>query len=210
MDMDSYEETRLSRDDSWAKYLKEGTTCSLLFYSGKVSLCIYYCGVPNRSKITAAAGANTTAFYICAAPAERQCNHSTVSISALTCEVTMCTFPLQRHVFWVLGFRFRLGFRGLNPKPFGLCPASWGLYLNASMLICHILRLLQPSCCREHRAEFNMWQVSEEGSACKSQLSQQSRMLDISICCLFCLFHLAVLCDSLSCGAYGTFCYGLS
>ena len=24
------------------------------------------------------------------------------------------------------------------------------------------------------------------------------------------LFHLAVLCDSLRCGAYGTFCYGIS
>jgi Elongation factor P, C-terminal/Elongation factor P (EF-P) OB domain len=35
MDMDSYEETRLQRDD-WAKYLKEGSICSLMFYSGKV------------------------------------------------------------------------------------------------------------------------------------------------------------------------------
>ncbi|WIA11785.1 hypothetical protein OEZ85_011878 [Tetradesmus obliquus] len=35
MDQDTYEETRLARDD-WAKFLKEGAICSLLFYSGKV------------------------------------------------------------------------------------------------------------------------------------------------------------------------------
>lgn len=35
MDTESYEETRLKRDD-WAEYLKEGCTCSLLFYNGKV------------------------------------------------------------------------------------------------------------------------------------------------------------------------------
>lgn len=35
MDTESYEETRLPRDD-WAKYLKEGTTCTLVFYNGKV------------------------------------------------------------------------------------------------------------------------------------------------------------------------------
>jgi translation elongation factor P/translation initiation factor 5A len=35
MDQDTYEETRLGRDD-WAKFLKEGAICSLLFYSGKV------------------------------------------------------------------------------------------------------------------------------------------------------------------------------
>ena len=35
MDNESYEETRLPRDD-WAKYLKEGTTCTLVFYNGKV------------------------------------------------------------------------------------------------------------------------------------------------------------------------------
>jgi elongation factor P len=35
MDVDSYEETRLPRDD-WAKYLKEGTTCTLVFFNGKV------------------------------------------------------------------------------------------------------------------------------------------------------------------------------
>lgn len=36
MDMESYNETRLSRDESWAKYLKEGAICSLMFYDGKV------------------------------------------------------------------------------------------------------------------------------------------------------------------------------
>eukprot|EP00775_Hariotina_reticulata_P003323 gene3323-3600_t len=35
MDMQSYEETRLAKDD-WAKYLKEGAVCSLMFYQGKV------------------------------------------------------------------------------------------------------------------------------------------------------------------------------
>jgi hypothetical protein len=35
MDNESYEETRLPKDD-WAKYLKEGTTCSLVFWNGKV------------------------------------------------------------------------------------------------------------------------------------------------------------------------------
>ena len=35
MDNESYEETRLPRDD-WAKYLKEGTTCTLVFFNGKV------------------------------------------------------------------------------------------------------------------------------------------------------------------------------
>ena len=35
MDMGTYEETRLPRDE-WAKYLKEGTICSLLSYNGKV------------------------------------------------------------------------------------------------------------------------------------------------------------------------------
>jgi hypothetical protein len=41
MDMDSYEETRLPRDD-WAKYLKEGAICSLLFYAGKVRECVWW------------------------------------------------------------------------------------------------------------------------------------------------------------------------
>lgn len=36
MDMETYNETRLSRDDAWAKYLKEGAVCSLMFYDGKV------------------------------------------------------------------------------------------------------------------------------------------------------------------------------
>jgi elongation factor P len=35
MDVSSYEETRLPRDD-WANFLKEGATCELLFYNGKV------------------------------------------------------------------------------------------------------------------------------------------------------------------------------
>lgn len=35
MDIESYEETRLKRDD-WANFLKEGATCELLFYNGKV------------------------------------------------------------------------------------------------------------------------------------------------------------------------------
>ncbi|KAI8472136.1 MAG: elongation factor P (EF-P) KOW-like domain-containing protein [Monoraphidium minutum] len=35
MDNESYEETRLPKDD-WAQFLKEGTTCSLLFFNGKV------------------------------------------------------------------------------------------------------------------------------------------------------------------------------
>lgn len=36
MDMGSYEETRLARDDDWAKYLKEGAICYLVFYQNKV------------------------------------------------------------------------------------------------------------------------------------------------------------------------------
>lgn len=36
MDMGTYEETRLARDD-WAKYLKEGAICYLVFYNGQVS-----------------------------------------------------------------------------------------------------------------------------------------------------------------------------
>ncbi|PNH11005.1 Elongation factor P [Tetrabaena socialis] len=35
MDTETYEETRLKRDD-WAEYLKEGTKVELLFYNGKV------------------------------------------------------------------------------------------------------------------------------------------------------------------------------
>ncbi|KAL6746528.1 organellar elongation factor P [Haematococcus lacustris] len=36
MDNENYEETRLKRDDEWAAFLKEGLTCSLLFFNGKV------------------------------------------------------------------------------------------------------------------------------------------------------------------------------
>jgi hypothetical protein len=37
MDQSTYEETRLPRDNEWAAFLKEGATCELLFYNGKVS-----------------------------------------------------------------------------------------------------------------------------------------------------------------------------
>lgn len=36
MDMQSYEETRVQRDESWAKYLKEGDDVSVLLWNGKV------------------------------------------------------------------------------------------------------------------------------------------------------------------------------
>eukprot|EP00892_Ulva_mutabilis_P009742 jgi/Ulvmu1/713/UM010_0085.1 len=36
MDMESYEEVRLPRDDEWAQYLPEGTNCDLLFFNGEV------------------------------------------------------------------------------------------------------------------------------------------------------------------------------
>jgi translation elongation factor P len=36
MDMTSYEETRVMKDDSWAKYLKEGMDVSVLVWNGKV------------------------------------------------------------------------------------------------------------------------------------------------------------------------------
>ena len=36
MDNENYEETRLKKDDAWAKYMKEGTEASLLFWNGKV------------------------------------------------------------------------------------------------------------------------------------------------------------------------------
>lgn len=36
MDMTSYEETRVKRDESWAKYLKEGMDVSVLVWNGKV------------------------------------------------------------------------------------------------------------------------------------------------------------------------------
>ena len=36
MDMTSYEETRVKKDESWAKYLKEGMDVSVLVWNGKV------------------------------------------------------------------------------------------------------------------------------------------------------------------------------
>jgi len=36
MDMSSYEETRVKRDESWAKYLKEGMDVQVLVWNGKV------------------------------------------------------------------------------------------------------------------------------------------------------------------------------
>lgn len=36
MDNETYEETRLRKDDAWAKYMKEGTEAALLFWNGKV------------------------------------------------------------------------------------------------------------------------------------------------------------------------------
>lgn len=36
MDMETYEEVRIPRDDEWAQYLPEGTNCDLLFYNGEV------------------------------------------------------------------------------------------------------------------------------------------------------------------------------
>ena len=36
MNMETYEETRLRRDDSWAKYMVEGMDVSLLTWNGKV------------------------------------------------------------------------------------------------------------------------------------------------------------------------------
>lgn len=36
MDNETYEETRLKRDDAWAKYMKEGTEAALMFWNGKV------------------------------------------------------------------------------------------------------------------------------------------------------------------------------
>ena len=37
MDLETYEETRLGRDESWAKYLKEGQTVALVVWNDKVS-----------------------------------------------------------------------------------------------------------------------------------------------------------------------------
>lgn len=36
MDMETYEETRLAKNDAWAKYLKEGATVRVVFYNGEV------------------------------------------------------------------------------------------------------------------------------------------------------------------------------
>ena len=36
MDNESYEETRLKKDEGWSRYLKEGTVVALLFWNGKV------------------------------------------------------------------------------------------------------------------------------------------------------------------------------
>jgi hypothetical protein len=36
MDMTSYEETRITRDEDWAKYLKEGMDVGVLLWNGKV------------------------------------------------------------------------------------------------------------------------------------------------------------------------------
>ena len=37
MDLETYEETRLGRDESWAKYLKEGFTVAMVVWNDKVS-----------------------------------------------------------------------------------------------------------------------------------------------------------------------------
>ena len=36
MDLETYEETRLKKDESWAKYLKEGFTVALVVWNDKV------------------------------------------------------------------------------------------------------------------------------------------------------------------------------
>jgi hypothetical protein len=36
MDNETYEETRLKKDETWSKYMKEGTEAALLFWNGKV------------------------------------------------------------------------------------------------------------------------------------------------------------------------------
>lgn len=40
MNMETYEETRIPRDESWAKYLKEGSTVALLVWNNKVQFTI--------------------------------------------------------------------------------------------------------------------------------------------------------------------------
>ena len=41
MDMTTYEETRLARDESWAKYMKEGLDVSLVVWNDKVNATCY-------------------------------------------------------------------------------------------------------------------------------------------------------------------------
>jgi hypothetical protein len=36
MDMETYEEVRVPRDDEWSRFVKEGTDCAVLFYNGEV------------------------------------------------------------------------------------------------------------------------------------------------------------------------------
>ncbi len=36
-DQETYEETRLKRDEDWAVFLKEGSVCELMFFNGKVT-----------------------------------------------------------------------------------------------------------------------------------------------------------------------------
>lgn len=36
MDMETYEETRLAKDDTWAKYMKEGLQVALIVWNDKV------------------------------------------------------------------------------------------------------------------------------------------------------------------------------
>lgn len=36
MDMESYEEVRVAKDDDWAAYLVEGTDCDVVFFNGNV------------------------------------------------------------------------------------------------------------------------------------------------------------------------------
>lgn len=43
MDLETYEETRLGRDESWAKYLKEGFTVALVIWNDKVSWSQFVC-----------------------------------------------------------------------------------------------------------------------------------------------------------------------
>lgn len=57
MDMKTYEETRLARDDTWAKYMKEGLSVALIVWNDKASArhnvhsctrrCAQHCIKPN-------------------------------------------------------------------------------------------------------------------------------------------------------------------